>query len=83
MLQVIPLLGKEGLGVVVLRADMGTHHPLPPPRPRTGVLQVIPLLGKEGLGVVVLRANTATHHPLPPPPPRRGVRNADQCETGG
>jgi hypothetical protein len=38
--QVIPLLAKEGLGVVDRGADAGTHHPLPPPQPRKGVIFV-------------------------------------------
>jgi hypothetical protein len=38
--QAIPLLPKEGLGVVDGEAGAGAHRPLPPPLPRRGVVFV-------------------------------------------
>jgi hypothetical protein len=35
--QLIPLLAKEGLGVVDWYSNDKTHHPLPPPPPRRGI----------------------------------------------
>jgi hypothetical protein len=40
--QGIPLLLKEGLGVVDQEAGAGGNHPLPPPLPRTGVAFMTP-----------------------------------------
>jgi len=36
--QLIPLLDKEGLGVVDWDAHVETHHPLPPPQARRGLI---------------------------------------------
>jgi hypothetical protein len=37
-MKIIPPLIKEGLGVVDWHRDAGTHHPLPPPLLRRGVI---------------------------------------------
>jgi len=37
-MKMIPLLVKEGSGVVDRHRDAGTHHPLPPPPLRRGVI---------------------------------------------
>jgi hypothetical protein len=36
--QAIPLLLKEGLGLIDWASGAGAHHPLPPPLPRRGVV---------------------------------------------
>ena len=44
----IPLLIKEGSGVIDRHSDAGIHHPLPPPPPRRGVILKAVLPGIVG-----------------------------------
>ena len=57
--QAIPLLFKEGPGVVEPDAAAETQHPLPAPPERPGMFD--------------RDAAVVTHHPPAPPPLRRGV----------